>query len=61
MLTLQYNMRDSSNVFVKRELANSHFMCRNWEGARGEYAKLIGNGDGTFEDYYSLAMCLSQL
>lgn len=61
MLTLQYNMRDSSNVFVKRELANSHFMCRNWEGARGKYAKLIGNGDGTFEDYYSLAMCLSQL
>lgn len=61
MLTSQYNMRDSSNVFVKRELANSYFMCRNWEGARGVYVKLIGDGDGTFEDYYSLAMCLSQL
>lgn len=59
-LTLEYILKDSTNIAVLRQLADAYFFMKMFEGAPDIYKMLLSLGDSTYNVLYSLGMCYDQ-
>lgn len=60
-LTVNYFLKDTTNIAVMRQLADSYFFMKMFGGAIPIYKRLLSLGDSTYNVNYSLGMCYDQI